>query len=117
MGGAVRRRSRSGKCSPAGARRFPGKCRRMDGANPEAVIETRGLRRVFKSRQRQVEAVVGVDLRVQQGEIFGFLGPNGAGKTTTLRLLATLLPPSGGTAPPAGRAPPARPARSPGRPG
>src|SRR5947209_440324 len=98
MGGAVRRRSRSGKCSPAGARRFPGKCRRMDGANPEAVIETRGLRRVFKSRQRQVEAVVGVDLRVQRGEIFGFLGPNGAGKTTTLRMLATLLPPSGGTA-------------------
>src|SRR2546429_637506 len=98
MGGAVRRRSRSGRCSPAGARRFPGKCRRMDGANPEAVIETRGLRRVFKSRQRQVEAVVGVDLRVQRGEIFGFLGPNGAGKTTTLRMPATLLPPSRGTA-------------------
>src|SRR2546430_2268189 len=98
MGGAVRRRSRSGRCSPAGARRFPGKCRRMDGANPEAVIETRGLRRVFKSRQRQVEAVVGVDLSVRQGEIFGFLGPNGAGKTTTLRMLSTLLARSGGTA-------------------
>src|SRR5256886_14806709 len=70
----------------------------MVGANPEAVIETRGLRRVFKSRQRQVEAVVGVDLRVPRGEIFGFLGPHGAGKTTTLRMLATLLPPSGGTA-------------------
>src|SRR5437879_4894848 len=98
MGGAVRRRSRSGRCSPAGARWFPGKCGRVDGANPEAVIETRGLRRVFKSRKRQVEAVVGVDLRVQRGEIFGFLGPNGAGKTPTLRMLATLLPPSGGTA-------------------
>src|SRR5690349_12678633 len=70
----------------------------MVGANPEAVIETRGLRRVFKSRQRQVEAVAGVDLSVSAGEIFGFLGPNGAGKTTTLRMLATLLPPSGGTA-------------------
>src|SRR5437763_12747286 len=70
----------------------------MVGANPEAVIETRGLRRVFKSRQRQVEAVAGVDLNVSAGEIFGFLGPNGAGKTTTLRMLATLLPPSGGTA-------------------
>src|SRR5256886_6580515 len=70
----------------------------MVGANPEAVIETRGLRRVFKSRQRQVEAVSGVDLNVSAGEIFGFLGPNGAGKTTTLRMLATLLPPSGGTA-------------------
>ena len=70
----------------------------MSGASPEAVIETRGLRRVFKSRQRQIEAVAGVDLNVSPGEIFGFLGPNGAGKTTTLRMLATLLPPSGGTA-------------------
>ncbi len=70
----------------------------MGTPEPEAVIETRGLRRVFKSRQRQVEAVVGVDLHVHRGEIFGFLGPNGAGKTTTLRMLATLLPPSGGTA-------------------
>jgi ABC-2 type transport system ATP-binding protein len=65
---------------------------------PEAVIETHGLRRVFKSRQREVVAVAGVDLLVQAGEIFGFLGPNGAGKTTTLRMLATLMPPSGGTA-------------------
>jgi ABC-2 type transport system ATP-binding protein len=65
---------------------------------PEAVIETRGLRRVFKSRRREVVAVAGVDLRVLPGEIFGFLGPNGAGKTTTLRMLATLLPPTGGTA-------------------
>jgi ABC-2 type transport system ATP-binding protein len=45
-----------------------------------------------------VEAVAGVDLEVEAGEIFGFLGPNGAGKTTTLRMLATLLPPSGGEA-------------------
>jgi ABC-2 type transport system ATP-binding protein len=66
--------------------------------SPAAVIETRGLRRVFKSRKRAVEAVAGVDLTVAAGEIFGFLGPNGAGKTTTLRMLTTLLPPSGGTA-------------------
>ena len=70
----------------------------MEGADPEAIIETRGLRRVFRSRNRTVEAVAGVDLLVRPGEIFGFLGPNGAGKTTTLRMLATLLPPSGGTA-------------------
>jgi ABC-2 type transport system ATP-binding protein len=62
------------------------------------TIETHGLRRVFKSRNRTVEAVAGVDMTVVKGEIFGFLGPNGAGKTTTLRMLATLLPPSGGTA-------------------
>ncbi|HEV2034701.1 MAG TPA: ATP-binding cassette domain-containing protein [Candidatus Dormibacteraeota bacterium] len=66
------------------------------------VIETHGLRRVFKSRKQTVEAVVGVDLAVHPGEIFGFLGPNGAGKTTTLRMLSTLLPLSGGTAKVAG---------------
>ena len=68
----------------------------------EYVIQTRGLRREFKSRKRTVEAVAGVDLSVRPGEIFGFLGPNGAGKTTTLRMLATLLPPSGGSATVAG---------------
>ena len=40
----------------------------------------------------------GVDLSVDDGEIFGFLGPNGAGKTTTMRMLATLLPPTSGRA-------------------
>jgi len=70
----------------------------MGTSAPEPIIETRGLRRVFRSRKRVVEAVVGVDLSVRRGEIFGFLGPNGAGKTTTLRMLATLMPPSGGSA-------------------
>jgi len=68
----------------------------------DAVIETRGLRRVFKARSGLVEAVAGVDLRVEAGEGFGFLGPNGAGKTTTLRMLATLLPPTDGDATVAG---------------
>ena len=68
---------------------------------PQA-IQTHGLRRVFKARNRTVEAVAGVDMTVKTGEIFGFLGPNGAGKTTTLRMLTTLLPPSGGTATVAG---------------
>jgi ABC-2 type transport system ATP-binding protein len=66
------------------------------------MIETRDLRRTFKSRKSEVEAVRGVDLSVGAGEIFGFLGPNGAGKTTTLRMLATLLTPSSGDATVAG---------------
>ena len=43
-------------------------------------------------------AVAGIDLEVNEGEIFGFLGPNGAGKSTTVRMLVTLLRPSAGTA-------------------
>ena len=45
-----------------------------------------------------IVAVDGVDLAVQEGEIFGFLGPNGAGKSTTVRMLTTLLRPTGGRA-------------------
>jgi len=66
------------------------------------MIETHDLRRTFKSRKSEVEAVRGVDLSVGSGEIFGFLGPNGAGKTTTLRMLATLLTPTAGAATVAG---------------
>ncbi|MEO8287616.1 MAG: ATP-binding cassette domain-containing protein [Chloroflexota bacterium] len=43
-------------------------------------------------------AVDGIDLQVEPGAVFGLLGPNGAGKTTTIKMLVTLLPPSGGTA-------------------
>jgi ABC-2 type transport system ATP-binding protein len=64
----------------------------------QTMIETHDLRRVFKTRGGDVEAVAGVDLRIEAGEIFGFLGPNGAGKTTTLRMLATLLPATAGDA-------------------
>src|SRR4030081_2696163 len=66
------------------------------------MIETHGLRRTFRSRGGPVEPVAGVDLDVEAGEVFGFLGPNGAGKTTTLRMLATLLEPTGGAATVAG---------------
>jgi ABC-2 type transport system ATP-binding protein len=66
------------------------------------MIETHDLRRSFKTRRSTVDAVQGVDLTVAAGEVFGFLGPNGAGKTTTLRMLATLLTPSGGQATVAG---------------
>jgi len=48
-------------------------------------------------RFEEVEAVRGVSLDVEEGEIFGFLGPNGAGKSTTVRMLTTLLEPTSGT--------------------
>ena len=60
-----------------------------------AAIEVRGLRREFSGG---VVAVDGVDLVVSEGEIYAFLGPNGAGKTTTVRMLTTLLRPTGGQA-------------------
>jgi ABC-2 type transport system ATP-binding protein len=63
------------------------------------AIEARDLSRTFKGG---IEAVRGVDLNVPEGEVFGFLGPNGAGKSTTVRMLCTLLPPSGGSASVAG---------------
>ena len=62
------------------------------------LIETKGLKKTFKSRGKEVEAVRGVDLSVKEGEIFGLLGPNGAGKTTTMRMLSTLIEPTEGRA-------------------
>ncbi len=59
------------------------------------AVEASALERAFKGG---VQAVAGVDLAVGEGEIFGFLGPNGAGKSTTVRMLTTLLRPTGGTA-------------------
>ena len=66
------------------------------------MIHARALARTFRTRTGPVEAVRGVDLDVDAGEIVGFLGPNGAGKTTTLRMLTTLLTPTSGTAEVAG---------------
>ncbi|MEV3989013.1 ATP-binding cassette domain-containing protein [Streptomyces sp. NPDC049837] len=66
------------------------------------IISTAGLAHTFRTRSGPVEAVRGIDLTVRAGEILGFLGPNGAGKTTTLRMLTTLLPPTGGAATVAG---------------
>jgi ABC-2 type transport system ATP-binding protein len=63
------------------------------------AIETRDLQRVFSGG---VTAVAGVDLEIAEREIYAFLGPNGAGKTTTVRMLTTLLRPTGGSATVAG---------------
>jgi ABC-2 type transport system ATP-binding protein len=62
------------------------------------MIHARGLTKTFKTRAGAVEAVRGVDLDVEAGELVGFLGPNGAGKTTTQKMLCTLLVPTAGSA-------------------
>jgi ABC-2 type transport system ATP-binding protein len=59
------------------------------------AIEAKALERTFEGG---IQAVAGVDLEVADGEIYAFLGPNGAGKTTTVRMLTTLLRPTGGSA-------------------
>jgi len=52
------------------------------------AVETRGLSKTYQGKTR---ALIGLDLRVERGEVFGYLGPNGAGKSTTIRLLVDLI--------------------------
>jgi ABC-2 type transport system ATP-binding protein len=59
-----------------------------------AAIRAEGLQRAFNGNT----AVEHLDLEIDEGEIYGFLGPNGAGKSTTVRMLCTLLAPTGGRA-------------------
>jgi ABC-2 type transport system ATP-binding protein len=71
----------------------------------EYSIETTNLTRVFRVKRREargekreITALDRADLAVERGELFGVLGPNGAGKTTLIKILATLLSPTSGTA-------------------
>src|SRR3954453_17039260 len=73
---------------------LPATPRRMRPVSRSA-IEVVDLQREFGGG---VKAVAGIDLAVAPGEVYGFLGPNGAGKTTTVRMLVTLLRPTGGRA-------------------
>src|SRR5438874_6795372 len=70
-----------------------------------AVVEVQDLKRTYRTttgvlrrRPLVVEAVRGISFQVGEGELFGLLGPNGAGKTTTIKMLITLLLPTGGEA-------------------
>jgi len=58
----------------------------------DIVLQVEGLKKSYGT----LEALKGIDFQVHQGEIFALIGPNGAGKTTTLRIVSTLLTPSGG---------------------
>ena len=70
------------------------------------MIELKGLTKEFEEKSKSrasasggvFRAVDELSLKVEPGEIFGLLGSNGAGKTTTLRMLATMLKPTAGTA-------------------
>ncbi|MFQ5664644.1 MAG: ATP-binding cassette domain-containing protein, partial [Terriglobia bacterium] len=63
------------------------------------MIEAQELTKVFRDRKRgEIRAVDRVSFRCQPGQIYGLLGANGAGKTTTLRMLATILQPTEGSA-------------------
>jgi ABC-2 type transport system ATP-binding protein len=69
-------------------------------------IEATGLSKVYTARfgSRRVTALAGINLRVEQGQVFGLLGPNGAGKTTTVKILLGLTRPTAGQARLLGRA-------------
>jgi viologen exporter family transport system ATP-binding protein len=79
------------------------------------AVEAHGLRKVFRTREkaaglkasfsglvtprfRDVEAVAGIDLRIEPGELLAFIGPNGAGKSTTIKMLTGILHPTSGDA-------------------
>ena len=67
------------------------------------MIEARHLTKTFRDKKRgEIRATDDISFRVEPGQIYGLLGANGAGKTTTLRMLATLLTPTTGTATMAG---------------
>jgi len=62
------------------------------------IVELIGLAKIFRDKQQSVKAVDGIDLTVNQGELFGLLGPNGAGKTTTIGICTTRTLPTSGAA-------------------
>jgi ABC-2 type transport system ATP-binding protein len=68
------------------------------GGTLTLAVEAERLVKHFSGRSGEVDAVRGVDLQVNGGEVFGFLGPNGAGKSTTVKMLTTLMTITSGSA-------------------
>ncbi|MCS7369452.1 MAG: ATP-binding cassette domain-containing protein, partial [archaeon GBS-70-058] len=63
----------------------------------DVIIETENLTKIYRVDGREIRAVDNLNLKVYEGDVFGYLGPNGAGKTTTiLMLLGLIMPTSGG---------------------
>lgn len=60
------------------------------------ALESEGLRKSYGQRKQRFEAVSGVSLKLEPGEVLAFLGPNGAGKTTTIKMIAGLIRPDAG---------------------
>ncbi len=60
------------------------------------VLEVKDIRKTYRKGAERVEALKGVSLELEKGEIFGFIGPNGAGKTTLIKIIAGILSPDGG---------------------
>jgi sodium transport system ATP-binding protein len=74
------------------------RCVLSDNTPDQLMIEVRDLSKSFPGHDGPKVAVDAIHFTVRPGEVFGLLGPNGAGKTTTLRMLCTVLKPTGGTA-------------------
>ncbi len=68
----------------------------------QEMVVAADLTKVFRTHKGEIRAVDGVSFACRSGEVFGLLGPNGAGKTTALRMLATILTPTSGSAAVAG---------------
>ena len=62
----------------------------------EKIIEVNQLSKDYKTREGKIEALKGLNLQVEKGEIIGLLGPNGAGKTTAVKLIMGFLTPTAG---------------------